>query len=531
MSKEQKISDTLPIIQYIGNGTAIKFPFPFMVFKKNDIIVYLGAERVNEGFNFEIVEGIEGGNLIFNTAPASGLLITIARDLSFEVMALFTDGGYLHPQVLNTEFNHTVGLCQQLRSNVSRCLQYPVYQRGMDPVLPDAAVGHAIVWNNDGTGFRNSKFTIDDSIETTIKKAEEAAASAVASEESNKNSAEEASAAAESAKKAAVSALFAEETVRDFDQHAMLKQQEFDENSELKTENEIKAFNENADEKQKIINESVSAAAVSEKNAAGSASDAKRFRDEAEKIIDIPPASVALAGVAYIASPEEMMLGIDNGKIVTPALAKQELDKKITEIIAEKNADFDTFTQTGIYHILIDVTENLHQPVKQTDTNGCNWLLKVFNYQNSNVLQEASCVLEGAGSVIWRRQRVSSAWTEWVLIAQDIRNNVQSMFQETINVDGTNIVLSSGITGYWAEVSEETTFSIDESNIAIPSDKIGYIDLIIVLSQATAVHWPVNTWLNDDVPDLSSPGIYFVTFVKLKNSSIWRGSYQGRFSS
>ncbi len=173
----------------------------------------------------------------------------------------------------------------------------------------------------------------------------------VAQCEAAKNTAEEkaaiaedkAAAAEESASEAAQSAVSAAETVEGFDTHVAEKQGLFDANVASKTEvfnnnasEKLAAYNGNHDAKLKIYNDNHEAklaaynANAAEKQdsvdasadaAAQSAAEAKQYRDEAEEIVNLPEASETVAGIAEIATDEEMLAGTDNTKIVTPLKA------------------------------------------------------------------------------------------------------------------------------------------------------------------------------------------------------------------
>lgn len=173
----------------------------------------------------------------------------------------------------------------------------------------------------------------------------------VAQCEAAKNTAEEkaaiaedkAAAAEESASEAAQSAVSAAKTVEGFDPHVAEKQGLFDANVASKTEvfnnnasEKLAAYNGNHDAKLKIYNDnheaklaaynanaakkqdSVDASADA---AAQSAAEAKQYRDEAVEIVNLPEASETVAGIAEIATDEEMLAGTDNTKIVTPLKA------------------------------------------------------------------------------------------------------------------------------------------------------------------------------------------------------------------
>lgn len=281
----EKITDVKPVIQYQGNGTTTVFPFPFMVFAESDILVYLGESLQNSGFTIEASIIAEGGNVIFDVAPADGIIITLTRNCSFEAMSRFTDGGAYRPEVIGREFNHIIALTQQLKATIGQCMTLPDYIQNVDLSLPAPIPGRAILWNAAGNALENSTWEINTLAQNMVNSVADAAKSAKAAGLS-----ETAAKTAETA--ATVSAQSAAETVNGFDDHAVEKQNEFDANSVLKT----KAFNDNASEKQLLINNKVTEAqswAVGTKDERPEGS-AKSWAQKAEEIYnrtDIQPQS------------------------------------------------------------------------------------------------------------------------------------------------------------------------------------------------------------------------------------------------
>lgn len=245
----EKITDVKPVIQYQGNGTTTIFPFPFMIFAESDILVYLGESLQNSGFMVETSTIAEGGNVIFDEAPAEGVGITLTRKCSFEAMSRFTDGGAYRPEVIGREFNHAIALSQQLKATIGQCMTLPDYIQNVDLSLPAPIPGRAILWNADGTALENSTWEINTLAQSMVDSAAAAAQSA--------------SGAARSETAAAASAKSAADAVSGFDVHAQEKQILFDKNVIEKTQ----AFNDNAAAKQQAVDASVE---LSRKYAQGS---------------------------------------------------------------------------------------------------------------------------------------------------------------------------------------------------------------------------------------------------------------------
>ena len=85
MTEHVKVYGVKPRIQYVADGSLTTYDFPFATFNASDIEVYL--EDIKQASNTYIVldaGSSDGGSVVFNTAPTSGTVITIVRNLSIE---------------------------------------------------------------------------------------------------------------------------------------------------------------------------------------------------------------------------------------------------------------------------------------------------------------------------------------------------------------------------------------------------------------------------------------------------------------
>ncbi len=177
MSNHIKIQGTSPRIQYVADGKLNAYEFPFVIFNPSDINVYFN-DKVQDLNTYTVAmsKNTEGGEVSFETAPASGTIITIVRNLAIKRTTSFQEGGALRAKVLNNEFDYQMACQQQIADSLNRSMVLPPYavDTDVDLTLPTPSAGKAIVWNADGTNLENSAVKINE-LESTLKGYKESA--------------------------------------------------------------------------------------------------------------------------------------------------------------------------------------------------------------------------------------------------------------------------------------------------------------------------------------------------------------------
>ena len=179
MSNHIKIQGTSPRIQYVADGKLNAYEFPFVIFNPSDINVYFNDKvQDSDTYTVAISKNTEGGEVSFETAPASGTIITIVRNLAIKRTSTFQEGGALRAKVLNNEFDYQMACQQHIADSLNRSMVLPPYavDTDVDLTLPTPSAGKAIVWNADGTNLENSAIKIND-LESTLKGYKESAES------------------------------------------------------------------------------------------------------------------------------------------------------------------------------------------------------------------------------------------------------------------------------------------------------------------------------------------------------------------
>jgi len=181
MTDHVKIYGIKPRIQYVADGTLAVYEFPFAIFHTSDIDVYFGdVLQDSSTYTVSEVRHSDGGSVTFNSAPVSGTIITIVRNLSIERTSDFQEGSTLRAKVLNDELDYQIACTQQIAENLNRSMSLPPYADSeVDLTLPTPSAGKAIVWNSAGTALENSTVSVN-ALESTLngyKTAAETAAS------------------------------------------------------------------------------------------------------------------------------------------------------------------------------------------------------------------------------------------------------------------------------------------------------------------------------------------------------------------
>lgn len=109
-------------IQYRGNGEVTEFFYNFVIFAAGDMEVYLDDALQVSGYEVVGAGDKEGGKVVFEKAPASGVLVTLSRKLEISRRSDFQEGGVLRSKILNYEFDYIVACLQQISAAIDRTM-------------------------------------------------------------------------------------------------------------------------------------------------------------------------------------------------------------------------------------------------------------------------------------------------------------------------------------------------------------------------------------------------------------------------
>lgn len=111
------IADIVPKVQTIADGVQTVFPFGFPIFNDDDIRVLFDGVAQTTGYAVAGAGESDGGSVTFNTAPTSGVIVTIERRLDLERLTDLFEGGSFSSKTLNDEFDYLMACVQQVAND------------------------------------------------------------------------------------------------------------------------------------------------------------------------------------------------------------------------------------------------------------------------------------------------------------------------------------------------------------------------------------------------------------------------------
>lgn len=155
---------------YVGDDIITQFSFSFKTFDDSHIFPYLDA--VVQGSGFTVTRNADqdaspGGVVDFTTAPASGVLVTLERDVPLTQQVDYPEydpfPSATHEKALDTLTQQT----QQLNDKVARSLQLPVSSSVTDLVLPEPIAEYLLQWNAAADALNNVQLSDLNTLITT----------------------------------------------------------------------------------------------------------------------------------------------------------------------------------------------------------------------------------------------------------------------------------------------------------------------------------------------------------------------------
>ncbi|MCQ4159773.1 phage tail fiber protein [Roseomonas sp. GC11] len=137
MAEHIVIGDVAPRIQYAASGAQTVFIYPFPIFEASDMEVQLDGVVQPDGYAVTGAGESEGGTVVFDTAPASGVVVTLRRALTVERITDFQPNGVLRANTLNDELDRQTAFIQDLREDLASTLRAPAGELPATLVLPE----------------------------------------------------------------------------------------------------------------------------------------------------------------------------------------------------------------------------------------------------------------------------------------------------------------------------------------------------------------------------------------------------------
>lgn len=108
----------------------------------------------------------------------------------------------------------------------------------------------------------------------------------------------------------------------------------------------------------------------------------------------------------------------------------------------------------------------------------------------------------------------------------------QSLYQRLRTVDGGVLLAEDEKIINWAELTADTTFTIDMSQTTKKSDTdVVTFELYVNMPTPVVIVWPEGIqWPDGEAPDVSEPGLYLLTFRYIYKEAIWQASLNAGFT-
>lgn len=138
------ISTTISKIQYTCNGTTDTYPYTFKILASSDLyVVYTDLSNEDhtwtEDTEYTVTNVGEesGGNVVIEESylPTSGTLLTIYRDVPLTQETDYVENDPFHADTLETDFDRTIMIIQQLDEEINRCIRTPISDEGASSLI------------------------------------------------------------------------------------------------------------------------------------------------------------------------------------------------------------------------------------------------------------------------------------------------------------------------------------------------------------------------------------------------------------
>lgn len=199
-------------VAYTSDGIATTYTIPFYFTDNSHVDYYVDGVKKVYLTDYSVTgEGIStGGTLtIIGTVPVSGAILTALRKIPIKQESTFTNGGPMPSTTIESMFDKTALIDQQIDEKATRAIKFPVHSSINPEIDQDNIVGDAILaFNATATGLiaGPSYVVLQNGIASVSTSEANAAASAAAAATSETNAATSATNAANSATSAANSA-------------------------------------------------------------------------------------------------------------------------------------------------------------------------------------------------------------------------------------------------------------------------------------------------------------------------------------
>ena len=141
MADHIQIGDISPRIQYTGDGAQTVFTYPFPIFAEADIEAFEDAtlDTITTHYTVAGAGDSSGGTVTFVSAPLSGVVVTLRRNMAIERTSDFQESGEFRAKVINDELDKLTATQQQIETDQDRSLRLGPTDSATSTIIPDKA--------------------------------------------------------------------------------------------------------------------------------------------------------------------------------------------------------------------------------------------------------------------------------------------------------------------------------------------------------------------------------------------------------
>lgn len=161
------VTSTVSRNQYTADGVQDTFAYAFKIFEKTDLVVYLddALQLVDVNYSVTGIGSETGGNVVFVTIPASGVIVTIYRQLPMTQEVHYPEGDPFPSATHEEGMDRLVMLAQRFNDLVNKVLRLPDYSTLSNIIVPVGAT-KGLRWNAAADAIE--LFTVDESSTSVI---------------------------------------------------------------------------------------------------------------------------------------------------------------------------------------------------------------------------------------------------------------------------------------------------------------------------------------------------------------------------
>lgn len=148
-------------IEYTGNGSTTIFAYDYLLLAETHLEVYLDGvlKTLTTHYTVSGVGVAGGGDVTFVTAPASGVVVTLLRNVPLTQETDYQTAAKFPAETHEAALDKLTMIAQQLDERMGRMPSLDVESLFENLTLPDPVSGRLLRWKTDLTGLENVTLT------------------------------------------------------------------------------------------------------------------------------------------------------------------------------------------------------------------------------------------------------------------------------------------------------------------------------------------------------------------------------------